>query len=101
MADVPDQAVAGCVEYIVKRDGQFDDAKSCTEMAAGLGDGINGFGPQLVGKLFKLTGRQVFEVVRNKDAVEQRGLRRLGQEQLQQSWLKIGLYQCHKTGRAE
>jgi hypothetical protein len=83
MADVPDEAVAGCVEYIVKRDGQLDDAQSRTEMAAGLGDGVNGFGPQFVGKLLKLIGRQVFEVVRKKDAVEQRGLGRIGQEQLQ------------------
>ena len=57
MADVPDYAVAGCVEHVVKRDGQFDDAKSCTEMASGLGNGINGFGPQLVGYLFELIDR--------------------------------------------
>src|SRR4249919_2021301 len=57
MADVPDYAVAGCVEHVVKRDGQFDDAKSCTEMAAGLGNRINGFGPQLVGYLFELIDR--------------------------------------------
>jgi hypothetical protein len=69
----------------MKRDGQFDDAKASAQMAAGLGDGINGFGPQFAGELFELFGRQIFKVVRKKDAVEQRGLGRLRQEQLQRT----------------
>ena len=79
MADVPDQPVGRRVEDVVQRDGEFDHAKPGAEMAAGLGDRVDGFLPQFVGKLGKLLRRQVFHVARYQDAIEQGGLGVLGQ----------------------
>ena len=58
MADVPDQAVARRVEDVVERDGQLDDAEAGAEMAAGDGDGVDGFRPQLLGDLRELGARE-------------------------------------------
>ena len=44
VADVPDQPVVRRVEDVMQRDGQFDHAKPGAEMAAGLGDGVDGLG---------------------------------------------------------
>ena len=46
MADVPDQPVVGRVEHVMQRDGQFDHAEPGAELAAGDGDGADGFGAQ-------------------------------------------------------
>ena len=51
VADVPDQAVARGVEDVVECGSQFDDAEAGAEMAAGDGDGVDGFHPQFVGDL--------------------------------------------------
>ena len=83
MTDIPDQTIIWGIEHVMKCDGQFDDAESRTEMTACLGNSVDGLGPQLVGKLLELIGRQVFKTLRNKDTVEQWCLGRLGQEQLQ------------------
>jgi hypothetical protein len=40
-------------------------------MTTGLCDRVDGFRTQFAGKLFKLIGRQVFEIARHADAVEQ------------------------------
>ena len=77
VADIPDQPVGWRVEHVVQRYRQLDHAESCAEMTAGLGDCVNGLGTQLVGKLLELLGRQVFEIARKVDAVEQRCLGRL------------------------
>ena len=71
VADVPDQTVIRGVEYVVQRHRQLDDTEPCAEMATGLCDRVDGFRTQFVGKLFKLIGRQVFEIARDVDAVEQ------------------------------
>ena len=71
VADVPDQLVGRGIEDVVQRDRQLDDAEARAEMAAGLGDGIDRLDPQLVGELLELLGRQVLEVTRQMDAVEQ------------------------------
>ncbi len=49
VADVPDQLVARGVEDVVQRDGQLDHAEAGAEMAAGLGDRVDGLMAQLVG----------------------------------------------------
>src|SRR5262245_31782807 len=54
VTDVPDQSVGRSVKHIVKRDCQFDDAKPCTEMTSGPGDGVDGLMAQLVSELAEL-----------------------------------------------
>ena len=56
VADVPDQLVVRRVEDVVQRHRQFDDAEAGAEMAAGLGDGVDRLGAQLVGQLPQLLG---------------------------------------------
>jgi hypothetical protein len=55
----------------VERDRQFDHAEACTEVPASLRDGIDGFGPQLAGELLELLSREVLEIARQVDTVEQ------------------------------
>jgi len=43
-------------------DREFDDAEAGAEMAAGLGDGVDGFGAQFVGELPELFGREIAQV---------------------------------------
>ncbi len=54
MAHVPDEAVVRRVEDVVDGDRQLDDAQPRPQMAARDRDGVDGFGAQLVGKLFQL-----------------------------------------------
>ncbi len=71
VADVPDQLVDGRVEHIVQRHRQFDHAEPGAEMAAGLRHGIDQFGAQLVGELRQVGFRQLAQVGRELDTVEQ------------------------------
>ena len=80
VADVPDQPVGRRVEHVVQRHGQLDHAEAGAEMAAGLGDRVDGLPPQLVGQLLELLGRQVLHVARKVDAVEQRCFGSFGQK---------------------
>ena len=48
VADVPDQAVAGCVEDMMQRNRQLDDAEAGAEVPAGLGHGVDEVVAQLV-----------------------------------------------------
>ena len=54
MSNVPNNFVFGRIKHVMQGDGQFDHAQARAEMAAGFGDGRNGFLPQLVGQLHKL-----------------------------------------------
>ena len=72
MAYIPDQPVARRVEYVVQRDGQFDDAEAGPEVAAGDRDGIDGFGAQLVRNLPQLPARPGAAGRRGFDGVEER-----------------------------
>ena len=90
MPDVPDQPVGRRVEDMVERDGQFDHAKPRAEMAAGLGDGVDGLGAQFVGQLAQLFRRQVLRVAGKLDAIEQGGLGRFGQKQLHEGLRLMG-----------
>ncbi len=75
MADVPDQDVARRLEHMVDGDGKLDHAQPCAQVAAGLGDGVDGLGPKLVGQLAQLGHRQPARVGGRTDGVEQRGFR--------------------------
>ena len=46
VADVPDQPVVRRLENVVERDGQFDDAETRAQMAAGDGNRVDRFGAQ-------------------------------------------------------
>ncbi len=74
VADIPDQPVVGRVEHVVQRHGQFDHAEPGAEMAAGLGNGVDQLGAQLLGNLRQFVFRQLAQVGRKADAVEQRCL---------------------------
>src|SRR6185369_798679 len=99
VADVPDQPVGGRVKDIVKRNGQLDDAKPRTEMAAGPGDGVNRLVAQLVGELPELLGRQILQIARQVDAIEQRRLRHFGHAQLQLVAFTAGKRQVPRSSR--
>ncbi len=70
VANVPDEAVFGCVEHIVQRDRQFDHAEPGAEMTAGDRDGIDRFLAQLIGKLAQLAFLQPAKVARSFDQIE-------------------------------
>jgi hypothetical protein len=52
---------------------QLDHTKPGAEMAAGLGDSVDGFLAKLGGELRKLLGRERAQVAGQPDAVEQGG----------------------------
>ena len=75
--DVPDQTIAGGVEYRVQCDGEFDHAQRGAEMAARGADGIDRLGPQLVCDRAELVAREILQVTwivtRSRVAVAGRG----------------------------
>src|SRR5690606_41056727 len=72
VADIPDQAVVRRVEDIVQRNRQFDHAEAGAEMAAGLGNGIDKFGPNLRRQLRQFVLGKLAQVCRDNDLVEER-----------------------------
>ena len=78
VADVPDQLVAGRVEDGVDGDGQLHHAQARAQVPAGLGDGGDGLGPQLVGEPLQLGVREAAHVRRTRHPVQQRGARAVG-----------------------
>ena len=73
MADVPDQFVAGRVEYIMQRDGELDHAKRRSQMPTGHRHCRDDLLAELVGKLRQLIFRQPTEVGWELHRVEQWG----------------------------
>ena len=61
VADIPDDLVARGVKDRVQGDGQFDNAEARAKVAAGDGNGADGFGAQLVGQLAQLAVGQTFD----------------------------------------
>ena len=59
-------------------DGQFDHAEAGAEMAAGDGDGVDGFLAQFVGKLPDLLDLELAQVGRGSDRVEKRRFTEFG-----------------------
>ena len=72
MTDIPDQPVMRRVEDVVQRHGQLDDAEAGAEMTAGDRNRIDQLGAQLVGELPQILFRQLAQIGRNIDLVEQR-----------------------------
>ena len=71
VANVPDQAIARCLEDVVKRNGELDHAKTRTEVAPGHGYGGDRLLPELVGELRKLVTLQLPNVIGIVDRIEQ------------------------------
>ena len=71
VADVPDQPVARRVEDVVQRDRQLDHAEAGAEMPAGHRDRVDRLRAQLVGDLPQVLLRQLAQVRRGLDRVEQ------------------------------
>ena len=71
MADIPDQPVGRGIEHVMQRDGELDDAHAGAEMTPGMGGGVDGFGPQLLGELAQLPGFQFAQIRRIVNCIEQ------------------------------
>src|SRR5204862_7658983 len=78
VADIPDQAIAGCIEGVMDGGGQFDHAEAGAEMAARDGDRVDRLLTQLVGDLAHLLDLELAEVVGRSDRVEKRRLTECG-----------------------
>lgn len=76
MADVPNQTILRRIEDIMQRDGELDDAETGTEMSAGDGHGVDGFGTKLVGELPEIVFRERAELLWRVNRVEKRGRNR-------------------------
>ena len=71
MADVPDQPVRRRVEHVVQRHRQLHHAKPRPQMPARHRNRVDRLRAQLVRQLAQLLRRQVLQVARQPDAVEQ------------------------------
>src|SRR5690606_34984825 len=78
MADVKDQAGVGRIENVMQGERQLYDAKTRTQMAARLRDGVDQLGPQLSRKLRQLRFIELLQVGRNFDPIKERGYRGIG-----------------------
>ena len=75
VADVPDDAVFRRVVDVMQRYRQLDGTEVGAEVSSGLGDAVQQECPQLVGQGLQLLARQMAQVFRGVDAVEQCGHR--------------------------
>ncbi len=69
---VPQDAVLGRVEDAVQGDRELDHAEVGAEVAAGLGDGVDQEGADLVGQLIELLRSEPVQIARSPDAGQQR-----------------------------
>ena len=70
---VPDDDVAWGVEHVVQGDGELHHAEARAQVAACLGDGVDGLGAQFVGQLMQLRNCKCARIGGGLDGVEQRG----------------------------
>ena len=75
MPHIPHQPVMRRVEHGVDCHSELHDAQRCAEVAAGAGNDIDRLGPQLRRQLLELVDRQIAQIGRYPDPVEQRGPR--------------------------
>ena len=73
VANIPDQPVMRCLEHIMQRHRQLDDAEPGTKMAACLRHGANGGIAQLGGEPLKIALRQAAQIVSAGNPVQQGG----------------------------
>ena len=62
MADVPDELIVRCVEDMMQRDGQLDDAEPCADVTPGARARIDELLADLRGERTKLVARERFQV---------------------------------------
>ena len=74
VADVPDQDVLGRLIDMVQRHRQLDHPQACAQMAAGLRDGVDGLGAELVSDLLELRHAIAADVGGRRDLIQQRCL---------------------------
>src|SRR5262245_23292891 len=99
VSDVPDQPVCRSVKHGMQGDSELDYSEARAKMAAGFGDGIDGLKTQLICKLLELVDRQVLQVRRQRDAVEQVCFGILGHEQLHLKNNRSALVRQDRPGR--
>lgn len=68
--DVPDDAIARRIEYVVQRDGQFDGTEIGGKMPAGGGDVVQHEIAQLGREIRQLCARELLEVGRRVDCTQ-------------------------------
>src|SRR6185295_1601357 len=73
VSNVPDEAVTGRIEHVMKRDRQLDNAEPGPEMPAGYRHRVDRLSAQLVGDLRQLLLGQAAKVLRRMDFIEKRG----------------------------
>ena len=93
VANVPDEPVGRCIEYIMERDRQLDDAKPGAEVTARDRNRVDRFLPQFVGKLAQLALFELPEITGSFDKIKQRSLGRNGHANAP-SYSLIGLGQA-------
>ncbi len=71
MADIPDDAVVGCVENVMQGYGQFHDAERGTQMAGMVGHDLNDVGAQFLCQRGERIGGQFTQVFRPPDVFKQ------------------------------
>ncbi len=73
MPDIPDQPVMRCIKDVMKGEGQLDDTKTWSEVAAGSGDTVNEGHPYFMSQFLQLRYRQSSYICRGIDRVKQSG----------------------------
>ena len=71
VAHIPDQPVAGGVEHVVQRHGELHGAQVGTQVAASLGDAVEQIGTQFISQLPQLLARDLAQIRRIIDGVQQ------------------------------
>ena len=71
MAHVPDDAVHQEIKFVKERHRQFNGAEIGAEVAAGFADGINEEIAELGGELLQLGSREMPDLLRRGDGVEE------------------------------
>ncbi|GAA3294298.1 hypothetical protein GCM10020295_18450 [Streptomyces cinereospinus] len=69
---VPEHLVLRRFEHAVQGDGQLDHAEVGAQVAAGLGDGLDKEGPDLLRQLVQLLQAEPVQIARSRDAGQQR-----------------------------
>src|SRR5690606_40844119 len=69
VADVPDETVAGRVEHVVERDGEFDRSQVGRQVPAGAGYRVDDKAAQLIGQLREAIAAELSEFPRIVDGL--------------------------------
>src|SRR5262245_8090985 len=86
MANIPDQFVARCVEYVMESHSEFDDAKPGSEMTACIRDCVDRLGTQFCCNLLEVSSINPAQICRGFDRIEEFASHR---------WI-TSLFGCHR-----